>query len=106
MSVSRYATVGQAVWTAPDGTPVPYLRRRLLPAADAMASLRRHQVRPGERVDTIAGAELGDAELSWALADANLAMRPSDLAKPGRALSIPLPAGLPGPPAPGATRAQ
>ena len=44
-----------------------------------MASLRVHEVRPGERVDTIAASELGDAELSWLLADANLAMRPTEL---------------------------
>jgi hypothetical protein len=98
VSVSRYATVGRAVWTAPDGRQVPYLQRRLLPAAAALATLRTHTVRAGERVDTIAAAELGDAELSWLLADANLAMRPSELAVPGRTLAIPLPAGVPGPP--------
>jgi hypothetical protein len=97
VSVSRYASVGQAIWTAPDGRQVPYLLRRLLPAAGAMASLRVHAVRPGERIDTIAAGELHDAELSWLLADGNLAMRPTELATPGRILSIPLPAGVPGP---------
>jgi hypothetical protein len=98
VTVSRYANVGQGVWTAPDGRPVPYLLRRLLPAAGSAVSLRVHQVTAGERVDTIAAAVLGDAELSWALADANLAMRPTELAVPGRLISIPLPAGTPGPP--------
>jgi hypothetical protein len=98
VSVSRYAAVGHAIWTAPNGRQVLYQRRRLLPAAGAMASIRTHQVRLGERVDTIAAAELGDADLSWMLADGNLAMRPSELAtQPGRILSIPLPTGVPGP---------
>jgi hypothetical protein len=97
MSVSRYDGLPQAIYTAPDGREIPYLTRRLLPAAGSMATLRVHVVRPGERVDTIAAGELGDAELSWLLADANLAMRPSELSTTGRTLSIPLPAGVPGP---------
>jgi hypothetical protein len=96
MSVSRYANVGQVIWTAPNGRQVPYLQRRLLPVAGSMAVLRIHQVRPGERVDTIAAAEVGDAEMSWLLGDANLAMRPTELAQAGRTLIIPLPAGVPG----------
>ncbi len=97
MSASRYASVGRAIWTAPDGRQVPYLLRRLLPAPGSHQTLRVHAVRPGERVDTIAAVELGDAELSWLLGDANLAMRPTELARPGQTLFIPLPAGFPGP---------
>jgi hypothetical protein len=96
MSASRYANVGQAIWTAPDGSQVPYLLRRLLPAPGTMATASLHQVQPGERIDTIANSELGDATLSWLLGDANLAMRPTELAQPGRVLVIPLPAGTPG----------
>jgi hypothetical protein len=97
VSPSRYANVGQAIWIAPDGRSVPYLLRRLLPTRGTMAGLRVHHVRPGERVDTIAAAELGDPELSWLLADGNMAMRPSELEQPGRVLIVPLPAGVPGP---------
>jgi hypothetical protein len=97
MSVSRYANVGQAVWIAPDGRQVPYLRRRLLPAPGAMGTRSLHRVMPGERIDTIANSELGDPTLSWMLADANLGTRPTQLTEPiGRFLIIPLPAGLPG----------
>jgi hypothetical protein len=97
MSVSRYANVGQAIWTAPDGSQVPYLLRRLLPAPGSLATAGLHQVRPGERVDTIANAALGDPTVSWLLGDANLAMRPTQLTQePGRVLVIPLPAGTPG----------
>jgi hypothetical protein len=96
MSVSRYANVGKAVWTAPDGRQVPYLLRRLLPAPGTMAAASKHRVQPGERIDTIANSALGDPTLSWQLGDANLAMRPTQLAQPGRVLVIPLPAGTPG----------
>jgi hypothetical protein len=97
VSVSRYASVGTVVWTTPNGRQVPYLRRRLLPRPGSLATLRTHVVRPGERIDTIAASEIGDAEMSWLLGDANLAMRPTELAQPGRTLLIPLPAGVPGP---------
>jgi hypothetical protein len=97
MSPSRYANVGTAIFTTPAGRQVPYLRRRLLPAPGTFASQRLHLVTPGERHDTIAAAELGDAELSWLLADANPLMRPSEIARPGRTIRIPLPAGIPAP---------
>ena len=70
-SPSRYAAVGTATWTAPDGTQVPYLLRRFLPQFGQLATLRTYQVRPGDRADVIAYAQLGDPELSWLLADAN-----------------------------------
>jgi hypothetical protein len=98
MSQSRYANVGTAVYTTPDGRRVPYLLRRLLPAPSAFATRNLHTVRPGERYDTIAATELGDAELSWLLADANPVMRQSELARPGHTIRIPLPAGIPAPP--------
>lgn len=97
MSVSRYATVDRALWTAPTGRQVPYLRRRLLPQPGTLATLRTHVVRPGERIDTIAASEIGDAEMSWLLGDANAALRPTELAEPGNTILIPLPAGVPGP---------
>lgn len=88
----RYAAVGTAVWIAPDGRQVPYLLRRLLPAPGALAPGGLHLVTGGERIDNIAAMTLGQAELSWLLADANVAMRPSELAaRPGRILVIPQP---------------
>jgi hypothetical protein len=97
VSVSRYANVGQAIWTAPDGSQVPYLLRRLLPAPGTLATLGLHLVTLGERIDTIANSELGDPTLSWLIGDANLATRPTQLAQPGRVLVIPMPAGVPAP---------
>lgn len=97
MSQSRYANVQTAVFTTPDGRQVPYLLRRLLPANDAFATQKWHAVRPGERYDTIAATELGDAELAWLLADANPVMRQTELVRPGASIVIPLPAGIPAP---------
>lgn len=94
---SRYQSVGTATLTTADGRQVPYLRRRFLPAAGALATLRIHVVRPGERPDLIAAVELGDPELSWLLADANAVMRPRDLIRSGRSLRVPLPFGVSGP---------
>jgi hypothetical protein len=51
------------------------------------------------RADLIAAAELGDPEAAWRLADANDAMRSSELtAVLGRLLRITLPEGVPAPP--------
>jgi hypothetical protein len=94
-SRSRYATVGTATWTAQDGTTVPYLLRRFLPQAGQLTTLRTYMVRPGDRADNIAYTQLGDPELSWLLADANIGDRPSDLGRPGRTLLIPGPPGIP-----------
>lgn len=97
MSPGRYANVGQAIWTAPDGSQIPYLRRRLLPAPGALATRTLYTVAPGDRIDLIANSQLGDPTLSWQLGDANLATRPTGLARIGRTLQIPLPPGVPGP---------
>ncbi len=94
-SPSRYASVGTATWTSPDVTAVPYLLRRFLPQAGQLATQGTYLVRPGDRVDMIANAQLGDPELSWLLADANLVCRPSDLNKPGTTINVPLPGGVP-----------
>jgi hypothetical protein len=93
MSTRRYANLAKRVWTAPDGRELQYLERRLLPAASAFGTTRPHVVRPGERSDTIAAVELGDPELAWLLADANDAMRPSELESPESVLAIPAPDG-------------
>lgn len=90
----RYDTVGTATFTTSDGRQVRYLRRRFLPQPGVLGSGRPHVVAPGERVDLIAAGELGDAEQSWLLADANAAMRPSDLSATGRVILIPVHGGL------------
>lgn len=89
---SRYRGLPTANLRLPDGRTVSYLRRRFVPHPEALAQLREHVVRPGERLDGIAFAELGDAELAWQIADANRAADPDELVVPGRRLRITLPA--------------
>lgn len=80
-----------------DGEEVRYYRRRFVPPAENHAFTHELEVRPSERLDLIAALEHGDAELWWRIADANGAMRPSDLTeRPGRRLRIALPYGMPG----------
>jgi len=77
--------------------PIPYLGRRLVPQTADMASLGEHSVASGDRLDNLASAYLGDPELWWRIADANLAAHPDGLtAIVGRRLKIPAPPGMPG----------
>jgi hypothetical protein len=95
---SRYHGIETATLNGPKGK-IAYLRRRLLPSRDRFSLLREHTVTEGERLDHIAGRELGDPEAFWRIADANNAMRPGDLTDPpGRRLAITLPEGIPGTP--------
>jgi hypothetical protein len=81
-----------------DGEQTPYLSRRFLPPSGRLALLHVHLVTAGERMDIIAGGELGDAEGYWRICDANDAMSPDDLPTVGRAIRITLPEGIPGTP--------
>jgi hypothetical protein len=89
---SRYAGLPTTTYRLPDGRAVTYVRRRFLPQPQDLSLLREHVVVAGERLDRIAFAELGDAELAWQIADANRAMDPDELVALGRRLRITLPA--------------
>jgi hypothetical protein len=94
---SRYAGTEIATSTTPEGTEVRWFRRRFIPSPEQLAVSHEHVVRAGERLDLVADAELGEAELWWRVADANRAMRPDELtAEPGRRLRIAQPPGFPG----------
>jgi hypothetical protein len=95
---SRYYGIPLSALTRADGEQTPYLTRRFLPPSDRFAFLHVHLVTEGERMDTIAGSELGDPEGYWRICDANDAMRPDELATVGRSLRITLPEGIPGTP--------
>ena len=95
---SRYAGAETAVHVQPDGTTAVYLRRRFLPPASAFTTIQEHVVHDGDRVDVIAARYLGDPEQFWRLCDANEAMRPEELAEPGRTIAIALPQGITGAP--------
>jgi hypothetical protein len=92
VNISRYQAVETATFASPEGDQIPYLRRRLLPAVDYSLPARTHLVLAAElnRPDLIAAVELGNAELSWVLADVNPVMRPSDLTDEiGEAVRVP-----------------
>jgi hypothetical protein len=95
---SRYAAVDVSQGTLRDGRRVAYLQRRFIPPPSQFATIQQHQVTQGERMDHLAAQYLGDPQMFWLIADANLAFDPADLtAVPGRRVRITLPAGLPGP---------
>lgn len=102
MPGGRYDAVPVAttiVAEAADGTrEVRYLRRRPLPDPRATRPLAVHVVSLADRLDLVAARYLGDPLASWQIADANLALDPSDLTAPdaeGDRLIVPFPGGAP-----------
>lgn len=96
---SRYFGIEEASLISRDGRPIRYLRRRFVPPASRFALLHEHVVTEGERLDQVAGRELGDSEAFWRICDSNSAMHPDALtAVIGRRLRITLPEGIPGTP--------
>jgi hypothetical protein len=95
---SRYATVGVATISVPDGAggtrDVRYLRRRFPPQPGTLRTLAEHPVVRGDRVDLIAAAHLGDPTQFWRICDANPVIHPAELCAPtriGDSLRIPFP---------------
>jgi hypothetical protein len=96
---SRYALTPTCTYVRADGTPIAYLRRRMVPAPENFALLQWHRVTQGERLDNITAKYLGDPEQFWRLCDANRALRPEELTDTvGRRIAITLPEGIPGVP--------
>ena len=97
---SRYAGISILAHDPGDGRgPVPFLGRRLVPQPERLGSLGEHSVVDGDRLDNLAARYLGDPELWWRIADANLAAHPDELtATVGRRLRLTVPEGLPGVP--------
>jgi hypothetical protein len=93
---SRYLGLPTRTWTGPDGTPIVYLSRRLVPQASSFASVETYMMSSGERLDQVAGAKYGDPLLAWRLADANGALDPAELEHRGQRIRIVLPEGVPG----------
>lgn len=76
---------------------VVYLKRRFIPPADKFYKIRVYTVTEGDRLDNISADNLGDPELFWRIADANNAMKPSDLTdRIGLKLRITLPENITG----------
>jgi len=93
---SRYHAIGIATLVRADGSQVPYLRRRFVPAPEGFVLLHEYRVNEGDRPDLVAARELGDAEAYWRLCDANGVMRPDELTNSvGEVVRITLPDGIP-----------
>jgi len=92
---SRYQGIPTAVHELPDGRKVTFVRRRFLPRPQDLVQIGEHEVRIGERLDTIAFAVFGDPEQFWRIADANGTLDLEDLLVVGARLRITLPAGTP-----------
>ena len=98
---SRYYNSATLQYTAPSGQVITYLARRFVPQPGApnYATVARHTVTQGDRLDLIAAKYLGDPLIFWLLCDANGAICPNSLiASPGTVLAITTPQGVPGVP--------
>lgn len=94
---SRYYGTPVTAFTAPDGTQIPFLARRLLPQAGSFTTIAQYTVVAGDRADVLAYRLLGDAGQWWQIADANPVLDPRELtATPGQQIRITLPQGIPG----------
>ncbi len=78
---SRYARQDETVYTAPDGTPMRYLTRRLVSRVEepARASYADSKVRA--RVDLLSLRLLGDPLQFWRVCDAAVALDPLSLVR-------------------------
>lgn len=76
---SRYSSLDIAIFTAPDGREVAFVRRRFVPDQSQEVTVAEHTVAQGDRLDVITARYLNDSEQFWRLCDANNAMNPADL---------------------------
>jgi nucleoid-associated protein YgaU len=94
---SRYYGAAVNTFTAPDGTQIPYIGRRLLPDPASFTAIAQYTVVAGDRPDLVAFRLLGDPGQWWQIADANPVLDPRELtAEPGQKIRITLPQGIVG----------
>jgi nucleoid-associated protein YgaU len=94
---SRYHGTTVNMFTAPDGTRIPYISRRLLPDPASFTAIAQYTVVAGDRPDLLAFRLLGDSGRWWQIADANPVLDPRELtAVPGQKIRITLPPGITG----------
>lgn len=96
---SRYYGSATLSYVSPSGQMITYLARRFVPQPGApnFATVAKHTVRQGDRLDLIAAKYLGDPLVFWLICDANGAINPEQLVEtPGRVLNITMPQGIPG----------
>lgn len=96
---SRYANVAIARYRFPAGADggaetVAYALRRFIPPARDIPLATWHTVRAAERIDHLAAHYLGDVELTWRIADANLLTDMLQIGtEAGQRVAIPQPPG-------------
>jgi hypothetical protein len=89
---SRYHNVPLRKKTAPDGTDVTFVGRRIIPAMDRYRALDRYRTATDSRIDNVAAEVFGDPEQYWRICDANGEAEPATATTPaGRLLVIPMP---------------
>jgi nucleoid-associated protein YgaU len=92
---SRYYGAQARQLTLPDGTPVMYLARRIIPQAATYTATQSYVIVDGDRLDNLANRFLGDPLLYWMICDANSATDPDQLtAQAGRTILIPVASGV------------
>jgi hypothetical protein len=93
---SRYYGAPTLTHTLPDGTPVVYLARRILPQPSVYVSVQNCVVVERDRIDNLSARFLGDPLLFWMVCDANTATDPDELtSQRGRSILIPLASAIP-----------
>jgi len=93
---SRYYGSGVEQMTAPDGTVIAYLSRRIIPQTSIYTQTQNYSVVAGDRLDNLSARFLGDPILFWMICDANGVENPDELtAEPGLVIQIPLVSGIP-----------
>jgi len=86
---SRYQTVPEGEYGAPDGRAIRHKRMRFTPPVSGAAA---YTTRQNDRLDLLAYQFYQDPEQFWRIADANRCLRPQELVEqPGRRLAAPLP---------------
>jgi hypothetical protein len=93
---SRYYGAPILTTTGPDGQPVAYVDRRIVPQPDVYTSLQDYVIAEGDRLDNLAAKFLGDPLLFWTICDANGLTDPDELtAQVGRTIQIPVASAVP-----------
>jgi nucleoid-associated protein YgaU len=95
---SRYYGASIEQYTQPNGRPVMYLARRIIPQPEIYGAVQHHVIVDGDRLDNLANSFLGDPLLYWMICDANGTADPDELTAQtnvGRTILIPLGSGIP-----------
>ncbi len=93
---SRYYGAQIKSYTLPNGTPVNYLARRIVPRASTYTSVQNYVIVDGDRLDNLANKFLGNPILYWMVCDANTVTDPDELtAQVGTTIVVPVASNIP-----------